>query len=100
MHAEFWETRWQNREIGFHYDNVNPLQKHFNQVDVPVNGSIFILPCGKTGDMTWLHEQGFGHWGRTVPTSDPGILKRRSETARNPIWCVYWYSSQYAPAAG
>ena len=60
MHAEFWETRWQNREIGFHYDNVNPLlQKHFNQVDVPVNGSVFIPLCGKTGDMTWLHEQGF-----------------------------------------
>jgi thiopurine S-methyltransferase len=60
MHTEFWEARWQSREIGFHYDSVNPLLKSFfSQANVKNNAAVFVPLCGKTGDLTWLHEQGY-----------------------------------------
>lgn len=60
MNAEFWHNRWQEKRIGFHQPDVNPLlTKYFTQLNLPANSRIFAPLCGKSVDMIWLAEQGF-----------------------------------------
>lgn len=60
MNAEFWHNRWQEKRIGFHQPDVNPLlTKYFTQLNLPANSRIFTPLCGKSVDMIWLAKQGF-----------------------------------------
>ena len=60
MNAEFWHNRWQEKRIGFHQPDVNPLlTKYFTQLNLPANSRIFAPLCGKSVDMIWLAKQGF-----------------------------------------
>ena len=60
MNAEFWHNRWQEKRIGFHQPDVNPLlAKYFTQLNLPANSRIFAPLCGKSVDMIWLAKQGF-----------------------------------------
>lgn len=60
MDKDFWLERWEHQETAFHYDSVNPLLTRFlPEFHIKKNGHIFVPLCGKTGDMTWLHEQGY-----------------------------------------
>jgi thiopurine S-methyltransferase len=57
---EFWLTRWQNNQIGFHEGVPNSLLvAHFAALGVPAGGRIFVPLCGKSHDMHWLSAQGF-----------------------------------------
>lgn len=59
MQHDFWHTRWQNQQIGFHLDAVNPLlATHFQALDLQVGQRVFIPLCGKTLDIHWLLSQG------------------------------------------
>lgn len=59
MTPEFWQTRWQNHQIGFHQAAVNPLLiEHFNALDLSAHSQILVPLCGKSIDMTWLVAQG------------------------------------------
>lgn len=59
MNPEFWQTRWQEKRIGFNQSEVNPLLiKYFHHLDLPVGSRIFVPLCGKTIDMVWLAAQG------------------------------------------
>ncbi|PYE36669.1 thiopurine S-methyltransferase [Psychrobacter fozii] len=60
MNPEFWQTRWQEKRIGFNQSVVNPLlMKHMSYLNVPAGGCIFVPLCGKSIDMVWLAAQGY-----------------------------------------
>ncbi|HSI45195.1 MAG TPA: thiopurine S-methyltransferase [Methylophilus sp.] len=59
MQHDFWHTRWQNQQIGFHLDAVNPLlAAHFQTLDLQAGQRVFIPLCGKTLDIHWLLSKG------------------------------------------
>ncbi|MCB9062053.1 MAG: thiopurine S-methyltransferase [Halobacteriovoraceae bacterium] len=59
MKAEFWLNKWQNNEIGFHNESVNPaLLKHFNILHMNTGDKIFVPLCGKTLDIKWFINKG------------------------------------------
>ncbi len=60
MEPRFWHERWQNDEIGFHQDEVNPyLQQFWERLQLKPGQQVFVPLCGKTRDMLWLRERGF-----------------------------------------
>ncbi|HRH75880.1 MAG TPA: thiopurine S-methyltransferase [Cellvibrionaceae bacterium] len=70
MDAEFWHTKWQNNDIGFHQPEGNPLFiKHFNALGVSPGGRIFLPLCGKTRDIAWLLAQGYSVVGAELSAS-------------------------------
>jgi len=55
----FWLERWQNNEIGFHSEDVQPaLIKHWPMLHMPRGARVFVPLCGKTLDMAWLAAAG------------------------------------------
>ena len=64
MDPSFWIERWDNRQIGFHQQHVNPyLQAFWPRLDIPSNCTVFVPLCGKSGDMQWLHARGHSVMG-------------------------------------
>ncbi|MGM8938101.1 thiopurine S-methyltransferase [Psychrobacter glaciei] len=60
MNPEFWQTRWQEKRIGFNQSEVSPLlMKCFSHLNVPAGGRVFVPLCGKSIDMAWLAAQGY-----------------------------------------
>ena len=60
MNPEFWQTRWQEKRIGFNQSDVNPLLiKYFADLNLPIGNRVFVPLCGKSIDMIWLAHQGF-----------------------------------------
>lgn len=60
MDHDFWLTRWQNNQIGFHEGTANTLlTAHLAALRLPPGARIFVPLCGKTQDMAWLRAQGF-----------------------------------------
>ena len=60
MEQSFWLNRWENRQIGFHQQQINEyLLRHLGQYDLPEQGRVFVPLCGKTGDMVWLADKGY-----------------------------------------
>ncbi|HEX5363114.1 MAG TPA: thiopurine S-methyltransferase [Gallionella sp.] len=59
MEKEFWLTRWERAEIGFHQDEVNPyLCQYWPELDRHPGCEVFVPLCGKSLDMLWLRQQG------------------------------------------
>ncbi len=59
MKAEFWLQRWQNSEIGFHRDEVNPnLLEYIDALGLKTGDSVLVPLCGKSKDMVWLAQRG------------------------------------------
>lgn len=59
MDAEFWIERWQERQIGFHQDEINThLRDFWPTLDIPGADRVFVPLCGKSSDMLWLRGQG------------------------------------------
>jgi len=59
MEHDFWLERWENDEIGFHQEAINPaLQRFWPRLDLPRGGPVFVPLCGKSHDMEWLRGQG------------------------------------------
>lgn len=60
MHAEFWHKKWQEKQIGFHLNQANPLLvKYFNKLNLDKNSRVFVPLCGKTLDIHWLLNNGY-----------------------------------------
>lgn len=60
MEEAFWLKRWEENDIGFHLEDVNPqLQQHIEQLGLAAGSRIFVPLCGKTRDIHWLLAQGF-----------------------------------------
>lgn len=59
MEREFWLTRWENDEIGFHQTQVNPwLLEHWSKLGLSPGSTVFVPLCGKSLDLGWLARQG------------------------------------------
>lgn len=59
MDKEFWLTRWERAEIGFHQDTVNAhLARHWSRLAAAPGSTVFVPLCGKSLDMVWLRSQG------------------------------------------
>lgn len=60
MRARFWHERWQQNQIGFHQDEINPyLQTYWPKLQVPEGAEVFVPLCGKSIDMLWLRTEGY-----------------------------------------
>ena len=59
MKADFWIQRWDNDQIGFHLDEVNPyLIQFYSELGLSKGQKVFVPLCGKSRDLMWLAEQG------------------------------------------
>lgn len=59
MDNAFWQQRWQNNEIGFHKEDVNPyLTAHWSRLDLQQPGRVLVPCCGKSLDLLWLARLG------------------------------------------
>lgn len=60
MEHDFWHSRWENNQIGFHEGKANDLLVgHLDTLALPVRSRIFLPLCGKTRDIAWLLSQGY-----------------------------------------
>lgn len=59
MDANFWISKWQEGQIGFHKENFNEsLLKHFDKLHLNKGDKILVPLCGKTKDLAWLYQEG------------------------------------------
>jgi thiopurine S-methyltransferase len=59
MKKEFWHERWENNQIGFHQEDINPhLRGYWKFMELDPGSLVFVPMCGKSLDMVWLREQG------------------------------------------
>ena len=55
-----WLKRWENREIGFNQNKVNPfLLQYFQSLNLNLNSKVLVPLCGKTIDISWLLSEGY-----------------------------------------
>lgn len=74
MSINYWLKRWQDNDIGFHEQKVNPyLDRYFTNLNVKQNGRVFVPLCGKTNDIGWLLEKQFKVVG--VELSEEAIIQ-------------------------
>ncbi|MFS8037187.1 thiopurine S-methyltransferase [Xanthobacter sp. AM11] len=60
MEPDFWRSRWENNQIGFHEGKPNALLvKHVARLCLAPGARVFVPLCGKTRDIFWLLGQGF-----------------------------------------
>ncbi|MEH6822509.1 MAG: thiopurine S-methyltransferase [Motiliproteus sp.] len=59
MDANFWQQRWQQQQIGFHQQLVNPLLSgYWSELGLRPEARVLVPLCGKSRDMLWLLDQG------------------------------------------
>lgn len=86
MEIDFWLQRWDNDEIGFHQQTVNPYLMYFYGQNGPAvkqrdNYKVFVPLCGKTKDMLWLSQNGYKVFG--VECSERAVKDFFEENALN-----------------
>jgi len=116
MEEVFWHNKWQQQEIGFHQQEVNPfLQRYWSDFGVPPSARVFVPLCGKSGDMTWLRQQGYGIFGVELSplavsayfeenqikadVSDHGPF-RRHHCDQVELWCGNFFDLEAGDLAG
>jgi len=98
MHAEFWLTRWQAGQIGFHQTRVTPwLPKVWPTLDVPVGSRVLVPLCGKSLDMLWLAQQGYQVLG--VELSPLAVEQFFAENGLQPEISVCTIGQRYRAGA-
>ncbi|WP_028116351.1 thiopurine S-methyltransferase [Ferrimonas senticii] len=59
MEAAFWQHKWDNNQIGFHLDEINPqLSQFWPSLGLSSDARVLVPLCGKTLDIGWLLAQG------------------------------------------
>lgn len=59
MDKNYWNKRWENREIAFHESSANPfLTENFSMLGLDENSRVLIPLCGKTLDIAWFLNEG------------------------------------------
>ena len=86
MELDFWIERWDNNEIGFHQDQINPYLAFFYGVKGPAvelreKLNVFVPLCGKSKDMLWLSQNGYRVFG--VECSEKAVKSFFEENALN-----------------
>ena len=94
MEADFWHQRWQNAQIGFHLDEVNPyLMQYWPQLVIAKGSRVLVPLCGKSLDLLWLAQQGYEVIGVEISPlavaaffSEAGITPHRHRGRAHEIW--------------
>lgn len=74
MDTDYWKSRWQRGETGWHRDEVMPLlQKHWPTLHAQAGSNVLVPLAGKTLDMPWLAAQ--GHRVLGIEISAQGIAE-------------------------
>jgi thiopurine S-methyltransferase len=80
---QFWLQRWQEGDIGWHHQEINPhLLSFWHRLGVEPGSRVFIPLCGKSRDMIWLAQQGYSITG--VEISDIAVEEFFSDQGLNP----------------
>ncbi|MDX1678175.1 MAG: thiopurine S-methyltransferase, partial [Arsukibacterium sp.] len=84
MNPEFWQEKWQKREIAFHQAATNPLLVScFNQLQLAPGARIFLPLCGKSLDIHWLLAQEYQVVGAEL--SELAVKELFAELAITPL---------------
>lgn len=60
MDTSFWLQKWEDKQIGFHQSQANPLLvKWFKELSLEQGSRVFVPLCGKTPDIAWLLSNGY-----------------------------------------
>ena len=86
MEIDFWLERWNNNQIGFHQQQVNPYLVYFYGEKGPSleqreKLKVFVPLCGKSKDLLWLSQNGYKVFG--VECSDRAVKDFFEENALN-----------------
>ena len=86
MEIDFWLQRWNNDEIGFHQQAINPYLMYFYGKKGPTveqrdKLKVFVPLCGKSKDMLWLSQNGYKVFG--VECSERAVKSFFEENALN-----------------
>jgi len=54
MEKSFWVDRWENDNIGFHQDVLNPFLHKYGEKYFSEDSNVFVPLCGKSHDIVWL----------------------------------------------
>lgn len=61
MDRSFWIERWKAHDIGFHQPDFEPaLDKFWSRMGAERGTRVFVPLCGKSLDMVWFAQQGYG----------------------------------------
>lgn len=83
MKKEYWVTKWQENNIGFHEKEGNSLLKsHFKNLELAEKSTIFVPLCGMTEDIDWLLHQ--GHHVIGVELYEEAIVKLFARNGLSP----------------
>jgi len=83
MEQEFWQTKWQARDIGFHKQHENPLlTQYLPHLKLQTGARIFLPLCGKTKDISWLNTQGYNIVG--VELIETAVIELFEEMSVSP----------------
>ncbi len=59
MEADFWLDRWQDNQIGWHRQMLNPmLEKWWGELGATAGEPVLVPLAGKSMDLHWLAQQG------------------------------------------
>ncbi|GGW55986.1 thiopurine S-methyltransferase [Alishewanella tabrizica] len=88
MNPEFWQEKWQKKDIAFHQAAANPLLiRYFQQLAIAPGGRVFVPLCGKSIDIHWLLSKGYRVVGAEL--SNIAVQELFSELGLTPtISCV------------
>lgn len=83
MHTEFWLERWQQNQIGFHCEQINPyLQKYWQDFHLTDGSRVLVPLCGKSNDLLWLASQGYQVMGLELsPLAVEAFVKENNLSA-------------------
>lgn len=83
MEKDFWLSRWQNGDTGFHQNKVMPLlQKYWPQLNVAAPAKVLVPLAGKTLDILWFSQQNYEVYA--VELSDLAIKQFFAEHQLSP----------------
>ena len=72
MDADFWLSRWEKREIGFHQVEINRyLEQYWPSLELARDSTVLVPLCGKSRDMRWLAQ--LGHHVLGVEISEAAV---------------------------
>ena len=87
MEADYWKSRWQRGETGWHRGEVMPLlQKHWSALQAKPGTGVLVPLSGKTLDMPWLAAQ--GHRVLGIELSATGIAEFFAEHEPAPYFAT------------
>jgi thiopurine S-methyltransferase len=81
MDRDFWLSRWNSNQIGFHLKGVNPLLVRFwPSIAGPSTERVVVPLCGKSEDLRWLVDR-----GHEVVGIELSLLAAKAFTAEQSI---------------